>query len=322
MLVSIIVPAHNEAHSLPGLLTAFLNQDFPQEHFEVIVIDNCSSDGTTAVAESFKSKIANERGLQITVLQENSVANSDAARNKGIDAARGQYLAFTDGDCLPAQDWLKMLLATAQNAQKAQNEEILVAGKIEFSLPPRPTGAEVYDSMSFLNHEVTVRDRSMAFTANLLVPKSVAVALGGFPTDTPNVGDGYFSKLCSRHGFIIRYEPLAIVTHPPRRLRQLIAKGTRIGRVKGSKGPYSSYQAGNQKSLVDRISENRRLPHILSLNPFRVRTYLIKRRLHVSSFLCLRTSAAGATIVTCGMLAYLGAALKTTIPKTRLYKTL
>ena len=98
-LVSIVVPVYNGARFLAECLDSLLAQDYPA--VEVIVVDDGSRDGTRAIAERyphFRLITHENRGLS-------------AARNDGIQAARGDVVAFTDADCAVDPDWLTYLVA-------------------------------------------------------------------------------------------------------------------------------------------------------------------------------------------------------------------
>src|SRR3972149_3781210 len=95
-LISIIIPAFNEADRVGNSLeklTTFLNTR--DEEFEVIVVDDASTDNTKAIAESFKDKIEN---LWVLRLEESPYAGKGLAVNKGVLAAKGDIVLFTDAD--------------------------------------------------------------------------------------------------------------------------------------------------------------------------------------------------------------------------------
>src|SRR5688572_8958532 len=94
--VSVIVPVLNDEARIGGCVAALLAQDYPRERYEVIVVDNGSTDRTYEVV----------RGYPVTLLSEAQIRSSFAARNKGMREAVGEIFAFTDSDCTPAPQWL------------------------------------------------------------------------------------------------------------------------------------------------------------------------------------------------------------------------
>src|SRR5512142_1220020 len=97
ILISVIVPVKNGADTLGDCLQALLSQTGLAygSDYEIIVVDDGSTDGTARLAESFG----------VTVHRQAN-AGPASARNAGAMLARGRYLAFTDADCTPAPDWL------------------------------------------------------------------------------------------------------------------------------------------------------------------------------------------------------------------------
>jgi hypothetical protein len=91
MFFSIIIPAYNYAHFLPRALLSVLSQD--ENNYEIIVVDDGSTDDTKGVAESFRAN-ASDRIKYIH--QANS--GPGAARNRGINRSIGEYLIFLDAD--------------------------------------------------------------------------------------------------------------------------------------------------------------------------------------------------------------------------------
>jgi len=103
--VSVIICTHNRAHVLPLILNQLRGQDYPADAFEIIVVDNCSTDGTCQVVERFIM----EPGVPVRYVAE-SRPGVTFARNRGAEAARYPYLAYIDDDCAVKPDWLKSIL--------------------------------------------------------------------------------------------------------------------------------------------------------------------------------------------------------------------
>jgi glycosyltransferase involved in cell wall biosynthesis len=101
--VSIIIPALNEEKMIGRCLESLAQLEFPRDRFEVILVDNGSSDRTVAIAGSFEDR------LHLTILSKTGVRIS-ALRNLGAQEARGSILAFLDADCLAPEDWLDRIL--------------------------------------------------------------------------------------------------------------------------------------------------------------------------------------------------------------------
>ncbi len=99
-LASVIVPVYNGASTLGACLRALAEQTIPHASYQVIVVDDGSTDGSAAIAA--------EHGAHL-VCQDH--AGPAAARNRGALAARGEILVFTDADCEPQPDWIEAMLA-------------------------------------------------------------------------------------------------------------------------------------------------------------------------------------------------------------------
>ena len=94
-LVSVIIPMYNAAKFIPQTLESLLYQTM--KNFEVVVIDDCSTDNSVEVVESFKPKFAGGGVLHVIKLPKNTGMPS-LPRNVGINFARGKYIAFLDND--------------------------------------------------------------------------------------------------------------------------------------------------------------------------------------------------------------------------------
>jgi glycosyltransferase involved in cell wall biosynthesis len=101
--ISIIIPALNEARIIGRCFESLAALDFPKNRFEVILVDNGSTDPTIEIARSFADR------LNLTVLERTGVRIS-GLRNWGVKHASGATVAFLDADCLAPRSWLKDIL--------------------------------------------------------------------------------------------------------------------------------------------------------------------------------------------------------------------
>jgi glycosyltransferase involved in cell wall biosynthesis len=153
--VSVIVPARNAEVTLPRTLAALRAQEGAPE-FEVIVVDDGSTDATARVAEA--------GGPPVRVLSQ-AAAGPAEARNRGVAAASGEVLAFCDADCFPARGWLAAGVRALGHAD-------LVQGQVR----PDPA-AELgpFDRSLWITYEVGLWE-----TANLFVTRELYDRTGGF----------------------------------------------------------------------------------------------------------------------------------------------
>src|SRR6056297_2744809 len=103
--VSVIIPVFHDWDSLTVCLQALSDQTYPQQKFEVIVVNNDPDDNPQLCP-----KLPNLR-----LLDENT-PGSYAARNTGIRAAYGQVLGFCDADCIPELDWIEQGIQDLQSS--------------------------------------------------------------------------------------------------------------------------------------------------------------------------------------------------------------
>ena len=97
--ISVVVPFHNAERHLDRCAVGLLRQTYPQSHYEIIMVDNNSTDRSAEVVEGHP---------EIRLLREPK-QGAYAARNHGVAAAQGQIIAFTDADCVVAPDWLEKM---------------------------------------------------------------------------------------------------------------------------------------------------------------------------------------------------------------------
>src|SRR4051812_32553100 len=153
--VSVIVPVRNRRVLLRNLLDGLARQTF--KDFEVIVVDDASSDGSTEEAAA-----AARNGMALWVVASPG-RGAVAARGAGVAIARGEYLAFTDSDCVPDPGWL-----AAGVAALAADADV-VEGR---TIPDRPPRA--------LERSLAAGEEGLYPTCNVFYRKESFAAAGGF----------------------------------------------------------------------------------------------------------------------------------------------
>jgi cellulose synthase/poly-beta-1,6-N-acetylglucosamine synthase-like glycosyltransferase len=216
--VSVIVPVFDDAEGLVICLRALDRQTYPQERFEVLVVDN----GSRASVAPLVAPFGRARPL------EDRTPGSYAARNAGLAEARGEILAFTDADCIPEPDWLARGVAHLLDDPSRRR---LIAGRIDMFPrdPRRPSAVELYECLTALRQEEYVARGEFGATANLFAPREAFERAGPFDGSVKSGGDREWCRRAIAAGYELTYAPDAAVAHPARRsLGQLTRRATRI----------------------------------------------------------------------------------------------
>lgn len=203
--VSVIVPVFNDLERLKLCLHALLNQTYPSEKYEIIVVDNGSTESLLSI----------QNGFPHIILGQELSSGSYSARNKGITIAKGEIIAFTDSDCIPSSDWLEQ----GTNALLSHPNCGIIAGKVElfFHDPDKPTLIELYEKVSAFPQEKYVKERQFGVTANLLTFKTVIDTVGQFNNSLKSGGDREWGRRVTNHGYQVIYADTVCVKHPARR---------------------------------------------------------------------------------------------------------
>lgn len=214
---SVIVPFRGNHRQVDTLLGALEQQTYPKNSFEVILVDN----GTDESSPGFDSE-----KVTIINLRESRYSESPySARNRGIECASGEVLAFIDANSYPDRHWLE----DARKCLLSKQCELL-AGAVKFDFDGNPTPAKIADSLISIQVEKSVRERQVAYTANLFVKKEILSKIGTFEEGIRSGGDVRFCKKATNSGFTISYCDSSVVYKEARSINALMAKKIRTGR--------------------------------------------------------------------------------------------
>jgi len=202
--VSIVIPAYNEERYLERCLAALGRQTYPAERFEIIVVDNGSTDATAEIARRF--------GVRVVSEPRKGVAR---ARQAGFEAARGPIIASTDADTVVPLFWVARIAAHVQAAPTLGG----VYGPIYWpDARPMQRLWLRYPTTWALWASNRVR-RSLWWGSNFAVRREVFHRAGGFPVDWASGEDTDLSLRVSRIA-PVRFDRLLVVYASPRRVRE------------------------------------------------------------------------------------------------------
>lgn len=205
--VSVIIPVHNSPGGLTDTLRSLMQQTYPSEHWEVIVVDNNSTDLTRNVAESFAASFR-----QFRVLRETEKQSSYAARNRGIEAAQGDILAFLDADMTVAEDWL---WRGVDDFLQERGDYIGCRVEIYTTHTP-PTIWEMYDQRAGFPIRRYLEIGGYSIGGSLWVRRSVFDVVGMFDERLVSSGDLEFGNRVRDAGITFYYNHDNVVKHPAR----------------------------------------------------------------------------------------------------------
>jgi len=212
--ISVIVPVYNDEKRIGLCIKSLLRQSYPLDRFEIIIIDNKSSDKTVEVVKKYPVKL----------LHENKIQSSYAARNLGVKNSRGDVLVFTDSDCIADKNWLRNGISYI-----LKNNCDILAGDVKFFYKDKNSVFEILDSFIHFNQEIGAKKAKVP-TVNVFFKKNIFDKIGLFNSSLKSGADILLSKKAFLSGFIICFCSDSFVYHPTRNFKNLFLKQKRIAR--------------------------------------------------------------------------------------------
>lgn len=216
LLLSVVIPTYNRADAIEMTLRHLENQSISSRLFEVLVVDDGSTDETPQII------INNSFDLQLSYHQQSN-RGAAAARNQGVKMAKGDLILFLDADVIPDRQLLSSHLTT-HNYKK----EYLVVGRV---CPWPKTLQAWYQRVVYSDHgemDYGIEERIIPFYMTLGGNFSLSMhafsSIGGYDEAFPAGGaeETEFAFRATSLGYRIRYQPLAVGYHNhPRTLKQI-----------------------------------------------------------------------------------------------------
>lgn len=227
MKASVIICTYNRAKLLTESIQSIMEQDFPSDQFELIIVDNNSTDDTKNIVD----ELASSSKVKIKYVFEEKQGHSHA-RNTGIKNADGEIIVFTDDDVEAEKTWLREITSAFDNPDVA-----CAGGPIRpIWLAEKPDwlteGLQNYLAISefrFAQENGEFKGPNYPWGANIAFLKEVFQTVGGFSTNLGRVGTRLLTsdeiELCRKieaSGKRIRFAPNAVVHHKvlPERLKK------------------------------------------------------------------------------------------------------
>lgn len=192
--ISVIVPARNEANNIRNCLSGLLDQTYPADRYDIIVVDDHSSDDTAQIVNEVISSGKNQN-LSLVRLDQEEGFGKKYAISKAVAIAKGNLIVTTDADCRIKKTWLSTIASFYEFGKPK-----LISGPVSFH--DEKSWFEKLQSLEFLSlissgaGSISVNAPILCNGANLAYEKSAFKRVNGFDSDGKFMsGDDIFLML-------------------------------------------------------------------------------------------------------------------------------
>jgi glycosyltransferase involved in cell wall biosynthesis len=217
IILSVIIPTFNRSYYLKKVLEGLQRQSLSNKLYEVLVIDNCSTDDTKTIVLDYSQTVSNIKYIY------EPIQGLNIARNRGLDDSVGQYVAYIDDDAVPHTKWAESII---KSFTEVQPQPGVVGGP---TLPvwegSKPTWLvpQFEPAISMINHGTNSRflhGREFLVGANMAFLKVLLEKAGKFSPGLDRIknnllsgGDTAAIEKVKRLGYGVFYEPQVAVDH-------------------------------------------------------------------------------------------------------------
>ncbi len=176
---SVIIPIRNEAQNLPTLLQILKQQTFSNTAFEVIIINDHSTDDSLNIVQQWIQHFPTIRLLHLQDLEQNG---KKSAITYGISQAKGKWIVTTDGDCLPTKNWLSIIY----NYILDNPQIVCISAPVRMSVAPKANFLATFQAIDFASLIgtgaacISFAKPTMCNGANFVYQKAVFEEVNGF----------------------------------------------------------------------------------------------------------------------------------------------
>lgn len=243
--ISIVICTYNRANVARNAIDSVLEQEFPADLYELLIVDNASTDNTRDMVEKYCHSFPNVR-----YLLEANVGLSHA-RNRGWQESQGEYVGYLDDDCKATQEWL----ARACEIAKTVHPDAFGGPYYAFYDVSKPEWfKDAYGSHVQGMVSRSLDDQEYLNGGNMFIRRDVLMELGGFQSDLGMQGKKiaygeetyFFNQLrLKRKDVVLYYDPALFVHHLVRTEKlalrnapkRFFLAGLYSGKVRESKRP-------------------------------------------------------------------------------------
>ncbi|MGH7827248.1 MAG: glycosyltransferase, partial [Candidatus Binatia bacterium] len=199
--ISVVVPFYNAERYIEQCVNALLAQNCPSMRYEIIMIDNNSTDSSAAIVRKYS------RIRLFSELKQGAYA----ARNRGVAASKGTIIAFTDADCVPCREWLKEITA----GMRWPGVSLILGGRQYAVESPALSILSTYESeRADLIFSSKVREIYYGYTNNMAVRRDVFDCCGPFLEIMRGADSVFVHRVIASYSCdAARYVPTARIRH-------------------------------------------------------------------------------------------------------------
>ncbi|MBN2119587.1 MAG: glycosyltransferase [Candidatus Omnitrophica bacterium] len=235
--ISVIVPAYNSEKTIRDCIDSLLNQSYPRNSYEIIAVDNNSSDNTQEIIKEYP----------VRYVEEKNTRSSYTSRNAGIENSFGQIIGFIDADAKADKDWISKAVETILT----NKVDYLGGNIVVYSDSGKSNSFDFYSRYYEFQAEKFLKWYHYAPTCSLFVKRETFKKVGKFLSGLSSGGDYEFGNRVYRASLKQVYSQDVVVYHPSRtNLSSQVKKWLRVG---GGAAELFFHDAGRYKGLISRL---------------------------------------------------------------------